>query len=230
MAHNLPEILSEGELALLLEQPNVRTISGLRNRVMLEILAHGGLRVGEVINLKPGHVRWETGEVEIKNGKGGRDRVIPLHQSTMDWLHRWNDKRPSGSKFFFTTISGAKAGGRLSLRYPAQLVDRCAKSAGIQDFEVRPSGRKKWKVHPHTLRHTYASSLLSRGYSLAAVQQLLGHSSVLTTSVYLHVNPIDLREQIQGEATREERDLAADELEAAGQKLLDMAAQRRRTE
>ncbi len=230
MARKLPRILSEDELAALLEQPNVRTISGLRNRAMLELMAHGGLRVGEIINLKPGHIRWETGEVEIKNGKGGAERVIPLHGSTMDWLHRWDEKRPNHSKSFFTTISGDGAGSQLSTRYPDQMLKRYADEAGIQEFEMRESGRRDYKVRPHTLRHTYASRLIGQGFNLAEVQQLLGHSNVITTSIYLHVSPKELRDKIQAQPTKEESDLDAQELEAAGQKLLDMAAQRRRTE
>ena len=183
MAKTLPQILSENELAALLGQPNVRTITGLRNRCVLELMAHGGLRVGEVINLKPGHIRWETGEVEIHDGKGGGERVVPLHRSTMDWLHLWNEKRPKHSRYFFTTISGDNAGSQVSPRYPDQMIKRYAEEAGIQEFEVRESGRRQYKVKPHTLRHTYASRLIGQGFNLAEVQQLLGHSNVITTSV-----------------------------------------------
>ena len=130
----------------------------------------------------------------------------------------------------FTTISGAKPGGQLQPRYVAQMVSRYAEAAGIQEFTTRESGRRQWKVHPHTLRHTYASRLLDSGFSLAEVQQLLGHSNIITTSVYLHTNSKALREKIQAAPTTEERDLDAQELEAAGQKLLEMAAQKRRTE
>ena len=197
---------------------------------MLELMAHGGLRVGEVINLKPGHIRWETGEVEIHNGKGGGERVIPLHGTTMDWLHRWNESRPKHSRHFFTTISGDNAGGQVCVRYPDQMLKRYADDAGVQEFEVRKSGRREYKVRPHTLRHTYASRLLDSGFSLAEVQALLGHSNIITTSVYLHTNPKALREKIQAEPTREERDLDAQELEEAAAKLLELAAQRRRAE
>jgi len=230
MATKLPDVLTEEEMTLLLEQPNTRTISGLRNRAMLELMAHGGLRVGEVVNLKPGHIRWQTGEVEIKNGKGGQERVVPLHRTTMGWLHLWNEKRPNHSRYFFTTISGDNAGGKLTSRYPDQMLKRYAKDAGVQEVEVRKSGRRRYKIHAHALRHTYASALISRGYSLAAVQALLGHSNIITTSRYLHVNPKELRERIQSEPTREESDLDAQELEETAAKLLELAAQRRRTE
>lgn len=227
MPRKLPKILSDDELALLLEQPNTRTITGLRNRAMLELLAFGGLRIGEIVNLTPGRVRWQTGEVEVVNGKGGSDRIIPLHKNSMDWLHRWSQARPTHSKSFFTTISGAKPGAKLQPRYVAQMVHRYAVDGGIQDFTTRESGRRAWKVHPHTLRHTYASRLLDQGFSLAEVQQLLGHSNIITTSVYLHTNPKDLREKIQAQPTREENALDAEELEAAGRKLLALAAQAR---
>ncbi len=227
MAKKLPQILTQSELTVLLDQPNVRTITGLRNRCVLELMAHGGLRVGEIINLKPGDIRWDTGEVEIHNGKGGRERVIPLHRSTMDWLHLWNEKRPKHSRYFFTTISGAKPGKQINSRYPDQMVKRYAKETGIQEFEVQESGQRQYRIKPHALRHTYASSLLDSGFSLAEVQQLLGHSNIITTSVYLHVNPKDLRQKVQSAPTAEESDLKLDQMEAAANEMLAMVAQAR---
>ncbi len=229
MARKLPQVLTEDEVFALLAAPNVRSITGLRNRAMLELMAYGGLRVGEVVNLRPGHIRWDSGEVEIKNGKGGQERVVPLHATVMDWLHRWNEQRPKHSRYFFTTISGEKKGSQLSSRYPDQMVKRHAKEAGIQEVEYR-NNRPHYKVHCHALRHTFASRMLSQGFTLAEVQALLGHSNIITTSVYLHTNPKALREKIQSQPTREEREMDAQELEEAGRKLLELAAQRRRTE
>ena len=206
MPRKLPKIIAQDEIAALLDQPSLKSATGIRNRTILELLVNAGLRVAELCNLKPGHIRWQTGEVEVVNGKGGADRVIPVHKETMDWLRRWEEKRPNHSRFFFTTIKG-KAGSKLAVRFIGEMVGRYATAAGIQDSELRESGRRAWKVHPHTLRHTFASHLLDIGYSLAEVQALLGHVNIQTTSIYLHVNPTALREKIQSEPTRQERDL-----------------------
>lgn len=196
MERKLPDFLSEEELQALLAVPNANTITGLRNRCLMEVFAHAGLRLSEAINLRPGDINWKDGEIKVVGGKGGKSRVVPVHPETLDWLQRWDEKRPKHSRYFFCTISKGNEGKPLFDRYIGELVHRYAERAGIQEVDDR-NGRLKYKVHPHALRHTFATQLLRRGLSLADVRDLLGHQSISTTSIYLHSDPVDLREKIQ---------------------------------
>ena len=198
MRKKLPEIITREEAEALLAVPNARCATGLRNRVILEVMYRAGLRVSEVIKLRPGHIDWSLGQIKVKASKGGKDRVVPVDPETMDWLGRWEEKRPKSKGRFFTTLEAKP----LSARYLGQLVARYAEKAGIQEVE-KQEGKPRYKVHPHTLRHTYASEKLDEGFSLVEVQQLLGHSNIVTTSVYLHVNPTALREKIQSNRLRQ---------------------------
>ena len=184
MSTRLPKIISQEEAAALLAVPNVGCPTGLRNRVCLEVMYRAGLRVSEVVKLKPGNIRWKTGELEVRNGKGGKDRVVPVDQKTMDWLQRWEDQRPKAGGLFFVTLKG----GELSTRYLGQVVDRCADKAGLD--------RKR--VSPHVLRHSYATEKLDAGFTSREVQELLGHANGGTTQIYTHVSPKSLRDKVQG--------------------------------
>ena len=204
MPRPLPKFISTEEAENLLDQTNPRCPTGLRNRAVLELMYRGGLRVSEVCNLKPGHVRWETGEVNVVNGKGGKDRVVPLPRPTVEWLQRWSDARPKKSGRFFTTLQGKP----VSRHYLGQMVSRYAVKAGITQ-----------KVSPHTLRHTYATEKLHDGFTLAEVRDLLGHSNTSTTSIYLHADPELLRAKIQGEEKKAEIAALTEQLVGIEEKL-----------
>lgn len=185
----LPISLDAEQVTALLDQPNVKCATGLRNRAILEVMYRAGLRVSEVTNLKPGHIDWVKGQLVVRGGKGGKDRVVPVEAGVMDWLERWEGIRPKANGRFFSTLQGKP----LSRVYLWGLVKRCARKTGM-DFE---------KVSPHVLRHTYASQKLEDGFTIAEVQALLGHSNISTTSIYLHANPKALREKIQGRAVKQ---------------------------
>jgi len=209
-SRKLPDRITREQAQALLAVPNVNCPTGLRNRVALGLMYDAGLRVSEVVKLKPGHIDWQQGQLEIKQAKGEVERVVPVPLETMDWLARWKVARPKASGRFFTTLKGKP----LSVRYLQQVVGRCAEKAGIQETEQRWTKEKidedtgqvisrsrpyLWhKVHAHTLRHAYASERLAEGLTLAEVRDLLGHSNVKITSRYLHADPIALREKIQG--------------------------------
>ena len=200
----LLDVITKDEARLLLDQPNVKCPTGLRNRVILEVMYRAGLRVSEVIKLKPGHIRWQAdgAELEVRASKGGKERVVPVEQQTRDWLSRWQEQRPKAGGRFFSTLQGKP----LSRHYLGQMVARCAERAGIQQTEVREEdGKTHYKVHCHTLRHSYATEKLREGFTIAEVRDLLGHSNVQTTSVYLHSDPEILREKIQGKQEKEEK-------------------------
>jgi len=176
-ARPLPEVLEHDEAEALLSAPNTSTITGLRNRCMLEMMYHAGLRVSEVCNLERGHVDLKNGRVRVKMGKGRVDRNLIVSDSFLDRLRQWETrkkKETAGSEFFFCTI----AGGKVSVNYVEKMIKRAAKRAGIEK-----------RVHPHMLRHTCATELVEEGIDLHVIQDILGHADLSTTEIYLHVRP-----------------------------------------
>ena len=180
----LPVVLETHEVEALLDAANTSCPTGFRNRALLTVVWRCGLRVSEVCDLRTTQIRWTDCILEIRNGKGGRDRNIPLDAKALDWLTRWRPHR-ADSPFFFSSLSGQ----RLSPRYIQQLIKRLA---------VRALGPERGAVvTPHVLRHTYATELLDEGFTLREVQDLLGHASVATTQIYTHVRPKALAEKIR---------------------------------
>jgi site-specific recombinase XerD len=190
----LPKILSREDVKKILAVPNVKTITGLRNRVILQVLYRAGLRVEEVCNLAPADIRIRDNHAEIfvQAGKGNVDRVVPIDTATLKWLDKWAEKRIPGPYLFMS-----HRGQKLDQSYIRKMVYQCAEKAGvyIQD------GREKALPHPHNFRHTYATELLQEGFNLREVQQLLGHSSIQTTQCYLHIVMDDLSAKIRGRET-----------------------------
>lgn len=188
-AKRLPVTLSTDEIEAL-RATCTRSATGLRNRAMIEAMLGAGLRVSEVVALKPAEIDWQAGQLRVTQGKGGRDRVVPVNANTLAYLQAWDSKRAelkmNGRHVFF---GGIRTGGqKLTTRAVHDMISKLAERAGIEK-----------RVSPHTLRHTYATRALDAGLSIREVQELLGHSDVSTTMVYTHVNPEALRRKIQGE-------------------------------
>jgi len=186
----LPKVLDRADIQKILAIPNVNTWTGLRNRVILQVMWRAGLRVQEVCNLSVADIDLERGTIYVQLGKGERDRKIPVNHETVELLAVWIDQRNSTSEWFFPTSKGTQ----LDQRYVREMLYRASKKAGvfIQD------GRTKKKVHPHCLRHCYATELLESGkFNIAEVQQLLGHSNLNTTQKYLSVRPFVLAEKMR---------------------------------
>lgn len=173
----LPERLSREEAVLLLKQPNARYPTGARNRALLRILYRGGLRCEEALALTPRSVNMTRREIRVDNGKGGKDRVVPTDEATLEILDRWKAVRPR-SDWLFCTLDG----DRMDSGYVRKMVARYGVKAGI---EIR--------CHPHLLRHTCASELLEEGFTLVEVQAVLGHERLETTAIYQHVANTRLR-------------------------------------
>lgn len=178
-----PEVLTADEADAILKQPNRRALTGLRNRAMLELMYRAGLRVSEVVNLKPQHVRLGKARVEVRNSKGGKGRNVHLRQSTVEILEQWIASRPKSDWFFSSCYerggiaSGRAAGAQLSVQYVQAMVKRYARRAGVER-----------RVTPHVFRHTAATDWLADGFTIREVQSLLGHADLGSTQVYLHVH------------------------------------------
>jgi len=211
----LPKIMEREDVKALLAVPNTSCPTGLRNRTALELMYRAGLRVSEVTALKPGDIRWEKGEASVEHGKGDRDRVVPLDAEAVNWLRLWrkHPKHPKGAATFFCTLDG----GPLSTNYLRDVVKRCARKAGLDPLAVSP----------HRLRHTYATELLDEGFTIREVQELLGHSSVVTTQVYTHVRPAGLAEKIRRRGQAEEKPTVDPEAQALAEKIVGLTPEAR---
>ncbi len=180
-AVRVPKTLGEAQVDALLSAPDVATDLGLRDRAMLELMYASGLRVSELVELKTLHVSLNEGVLRIM-GKGSKERLVPFGQEAQQWLQRYmGQARPAllgqrQTEDLFITSSGPKPGTAMSRIMFWNLVKRYAIQAGITS-----------PLSPHTLRHAFATHLLNHGADLRAVQMLLGHADISTTTIYTHV-------------------------------------------
>ena len=180
----LPRTLSEAEVLRLLEAPDTSTLRGLRDRAMLSVTYAAGLRVSELVGLTPGDVDLARGIVSAF-GKGGKRRLVPLGNITLDHLQAYlrarvelgADRAPRGKKSVPPVLFPSPRGGALTRQGFWKIVGRYARGIGIRG-----------RVYPHQLRHSFATHLLTGGADLRSVQTMLGHASVATTEIYTHVS------------------------------------------
>ncbi len=174
----LPRYLSLEEVDRLLEAPDVSTPRGLRDRALIELLYATGLRVSELVSLKPGDLHLDVGYLTCI-GKGDKQRVVPVGDQARDWVARYlREGRPAllkgvASGWLFPSGRGAAPLTRVGFW---KLLKRYAVKAAVTT-----------DVSPHTLRHSFATHLLDRGADLRAIQLMLGHADLSTTQIYTHV-------------------------------------------
>ena len=179
--------LNEDELKRVFEQPDTRSLAGLRDRAILELLFSSGLRVSELVGLDSDHINLKRREFMVR-GKGQKDRPIFISDEAASWVERYLDKRQDNVKPLFLRYSGTKkvdtSGNfhRLTVRSVQRIVAQAALLAGITKH-----------VSPHTLRHSFATDLLMNGADIRSVQAMLGHSNIATTQIYTHVTDPHLR-------------------------------------
>ncbi len=177
---HLPRHLRPGEVETLIEQPEGGDDLALRDRAFLELLYASGLRVGELVSLDWNDLDLD-GRVLRVLGKGGKERMVPFGKPAAEALRAWrraaaSRPAPDARERDVDAVFLNSRGGRLTDRSVRRLLDRYADSAQL------PPG-----IHPHTLRHTFATHLLEGGADLRAIQELLGHSSLATTQKYTHL-------------------------------------------
>jgi len=185
----LPKVLDRADIQKILAVPNINTWTGLRNRVILQVMWRAGLRVQEVCNLSVADIDLDRGYILVQLGKGGKDRSLPLEPDSIEWLAVWIDQRNSNSDLLFPTSKGTI----LDQRYVRQAVYNYAKKAGV----YIQNGREKKLPSCHTFRHCCMTELLEDGFNIAEVQAIAGHSSIQTTSKYLSVRPAVLAEKMR---------------------------------
>lgn len=180
----LPDVVSEEEMRRLVEAPDDSTPLGLRNRTVLELLYACGLRVSESVNLRVADVDFEQRVVRVK-GKGGKQRLVPLGAVAQDQIQAYlNSARPAllkeradGGRLFLT-----RSGRPMDRQLVWRLIKRMAAKANLPAT-----------LSPHSLRHAFATHLLSNGAPLRLIQEMLGHADIGTTQIYTHVDAARLK-------------------------------------
>lgn len=177
------------EVEDMLEQIDLSTESGLRDRAIIELLYSGGLRVSELVALDRGSINLGRREFMVR-GKGNKDRPIFISQSAADRVQDYLDARTDSLPALFLNNSKnlqmADTSGnyrRMTVRSVERIVEKYARLAGITKH-----------VSPHTLRHSFATDLLMNGADLRSVQSMLGHADISTTQIYTHVTDAHLKE------------------------------------
>lgn len=174
--HHLPQVLSEEEVNALLKAPDLSTEKGIKEYAILDILYSCGLRVSEAANLQINQINEQEGIINIL-GKGKKERIVPIRKEALKALKRYisevrNEHLVLDKKIVFLD----KKGKKMSRQAIYNIVKENAKKAEI-----------KKEIHPHTLRHSFATHLLDNGADLRVVQELLGHAKIGTTQIYTHV-------------------------------------------
>lgn len=180
----IPKTLSEQQVETLLQAPSLQTDRGLRDRAMLELLYATGLRVSELVNVGVLDLSLADGVVRVVEGKGGKDRLVPLGGEAAHWLARYQqESRPA--------LLGARPSPALFVTARGQAMTRQSFWLLIKKYAVIAGVRAP--MSPHVLRHAFATHLLNHGADLRVVQLLLGHADISTTQIYTHV----ARERLQ---------------------------------
>ena len=170
VGRHLPRVLSARQTEGMLE-PSQPLCA--RDRAILEILYGAGIRVGELCALDVADVDLKSGLVQVRRGKGGKERRVPMGPPAVEAVRDWLDERGASPE---TALFLNARGTRMSDRSVRRVVDRAGLAAGVAG------------VHPHALRHSFATHLLDAGADLRGIQELLGHSSLSTTQRYTHVS------------------------------------------
>lgn len=183
---HLPKVLSVQEVERLLDEPNLGTLDGYRDKTMLELLYATGMRVSELVNVPVKNVDMKMQYV-IVMGKGFKERMLPLGRTALHYLEHYlsvvrpqllHGKPDAAAELFVTGWGGPMTRERFY-----EIIVAYGKSAGISK-----------RVTPHMLRHSFATHLLNNGTDLRIVQELLGHADISTTQIYTHLDVERLRE------------------------------------
>ncbi len=187
IGRKLPDTLSEDEIDRIISSIDLSTPQGERNRAILETLYACGLRVSELVSLKLSDLYFKEGYILV-TGKGNKQRFVPIASSTQKFINIYKDEirihekpQPGFSDILFLN----RRGKSLTRAMIFTIVRNQTRDAGI-----------KKKISPHTFRHSFATHLLENGADLRAIQQMLGHESITTTEIYMHVDRSHLAEMV----------------------------------
>lgn len=183
---HLPEVLTVEEIDSMIASIDYSKEECQRDRAMMEVLYGCGLRVSELVNLEISKLYPKEGFLVV-TGKGDKERMVPMSDTSIEEIDAWMADRarlkvkPGDENILFLN----RRGGRLTRQRAFQIVKGLAAAAGIRK-----------NISPHTLRHSFATHLLEGGANLRAIQQMLGHESIATTQIYIHLDSSTLRNDI----------------------------------
>lgn len=192
---HLPEVLSVEEIDAMIAAIDPSTAEATRNHAIIETLYGCGLRVSELVNLEIGRIYADEGYLVIR-GKGSKERLVPVSDTALAWIEGYMPERAAlpikrgEEPYLFLS----RRGTRLTRQMIFTIIKRLASAAGIAKT-----------ISPHTLRHSFATHLLEGGANLRAIQQMLGHESIATTEIYLHLDRSRLRQEILDHHPRNRR-------------------------
>ncbi len=175
---HLPKPISTTWVDILLKTPDTSTSMGLRDRSILETMYATGMRVSELVGLDLYNIHTDQGFIQC-TGKGGKERLIPMGKQASDWLVRYLlEVRP-------VQIAGKKHSDRVYLNRFGKSLSRISIWRLVRKYALQAGA--PGNIHPHMLRHSFATHLVANGADLRAVQEMLGHASISTTEIYTHV-------------------------------------------
>lgn len=188
LGRKLPDTLSISEIDRLIAAIDLSHPQGQRNKAILETLYGCGLRVSELTNLKISHLHFEEGFIKVL-GKGNKERLVPINSYTQKFIELYKDEirihqdpKPEFKDILFLNRRGAQ----LTRAMIFTIVKQLAKEAHIQK-----------NISPHTFRHSFATHLLENGANLRVIQQMMGHESITTTEIYMHLDKTHLRSVLE---------------------------------
>lgn len=188
LQRKLPDTLSHKEVQQMIQAIDVSKLSGHRNRAIIEVLYGCGLRVSELVNFQLSNFFRKEEFIRI-TGKGNKERFVPIHRTAIHEIELYEEQmrnhlkvKPKQEDFVFLT----QRGNQISRVMVFNIVKEAALNAGIQK-----------NISPHTLRHSFATELVKNGANLRAVQDMLGHASIITTEIYTHLDRHHLRKTIE---------------------------------
>ncbi len=181
----IPKILEREEIKRMMEAIDVSTALGFRNRLTIELLYSTGMRVSEFINLKLSDIHHKEEYLDII-GKGNKERYIPIDKRVLNDLmfyinkYRVHQKISDGFENF--VFLSEKLGKKLTRQFIFLMLKKTALTAGVDK-----------KVHPHILRHSFATELIRGGANIVAVKEIMGHTSITSTEIYINLNALDIK-------------------------------------
>lgn len=187
LGKHLPDVLTTDEIDAMVSCIDMSTPEGMRNRAIIETLYGCGLRVSELTGLRMSYI-YAQEEYVVVEGKGSKQRLVPISQVALHYINEYIQSvrcnmvvKPGNNDILFLNRRGAM----LSRQMVFIVIKQLCELAGVRK-----------KVSPHTLRHSFATHLLEGGANLRAIQQMLGHESISTTEIYMHIDRSRLRDEI----------------------------------
>ena len=188
IGRKLPDTLSEKDINILISSIDLSHPQGERNRTIIETLYSCGLRVSELINLKISDLFFDEGLIKVV-GKGNKERFVPIHNTAKKYITFYITKlrtQVAPKKGFEDTLFLNRRGNALTRQMIFTIIRKLAEKINLDK-----------KISPHTLRHSFATHLIKNGADLRAIQQILGHESITTTEVYVHLDNSYLKEVLE---------------------------------